>query len=97
MGAAGTEDNNLSKTSQLSEDDDVGVDHEGDSYSEMGSDNNSLMKGEGIEESDILSYKSPNDRKWKFTHKILYIIFCDQCMYPRYNYIIASSRVWIDE
>ncbi|XP_057515397.1 K(+) efflux antiporter 3, chloroplastic isoform X1 [Amaranthus tricolor] len=63
MGAAGTEDNNLSKTSQLSEDDDVGVDHEGDSYSEMGSDNNSLMKGEGIEESDILSYKSPNDRK----------------------------------
>lgn len=62
MGAAGTEDNNLSKSSQLSEDDDdVGVDHEGDSYQEMGSDNNSLMKGKDIEKSDILSYKSPND------------------------------------
>ncbi|KAL2925999.1 K(+) efflux antiporter 3 chloroplastic [Bienertia sinuspersici] len=56
MGAAETEDG------QLSESEVADVDNEGISYLEMVSENNSVIKGESIEESDAIPCKSPNDR-----------------------------------
>ncbi|KMT00961.1 hypothetical protein BVRB_9g222260 [Beta vulgaris subsp. vulgaris] len=61
-GVAGAEDN-LSELDQLIEGEVPDMEDEVVSYSDMDSGNNSVMKGEGIEESDSLSYKAPNDRR----------------------------------
>ncbi|XP_021776207.1 K(+) efflux antiporter 3, chloroplastic-like isoform X1 [Chenopodium quinoa] len=57
-GVADTDDS-FSDSVQLSEDDVSDVEDDGVSYLKMGSENNSVIKGE---ESDNLSLKSPNDR-----------------------------------
>ncbi|KAL2924441.1 K(+) efflux antiporter 3 chloroplastic [Bienertia sinuspersici] len=56
MGATETEDG------QLSESEVADMDNEKISYLEMVSENNSVIKGEGFEESDAIPCKSPNDR-----------------------------------